>query len=599
MTGDAVLFAKGARCVYPFYGVNFSYEKTKIIYQGNDYICATTGKTNVLIIMTRHILFSLIIGISVLMPAKAKDVTLSSFGAVPDDGKNDMTALREAADYCRKHPGTTLIIEPGIYDIEDTLAQRIEREAIGGAYGEGVQRRLFKPGAPYVKALDLTGCENVTVKASGATFNMKGWYEIVTIDNAHNVTIEGLSMKYHRPPNTVGRVIASDDESFDILIDNAKYSYIDSVVTGRVHFYDHVRNRLYTGGVVSKELITPSIIRLKSTRHPSLGDYCILRHGGHYRPAVMIKESSDIRLSNVKIHSQPGMGVVGHRSRDIMLDNLQVVPEPGSVISTNTDATHFTSCSGNLTIQNSKFRGQGDDCTNIHNYYYRLYPRDEKRVEIRIENADLHAQSLDYPEVGDSMIVIDRRNMAELGRFEVRDVKTSEDAWEVVIELDRRLGDIDAKYHVMTNFTRVPKVNILNNTVNSHLARAFLVKAPNVTIARNSITGSCETAIKLGAELGWNESGPAYNVLIEDNYISGCGYCGGTNTPSCVTLSTEASERPPYVNHDIEIRNNIFDTDKPIAVLLKDGENIKVHDNKVSHGDYVRIENCRNVTIKE
>ncbi|MDE6094166.1 MAG: hypothetical protein K2F61_05235, partial [Muribaculaceae bacterium] len=407
------------------------------------------------------------------------------------------------------------------------------------------------------------------------------------------------SITYNRPPNTVGRVIASDDKSFDMLIDPSKYTYIDSIVTGRVHFYDHVRNRLYTGGVSAKELVNPSTIRIHSTRHPAVGDYCILRHGGHYRPAVMIKESKGVTLSNVKIHGQPGMGVVGHRSSDIMIDNLQVVPEPGSVISTNTDATHFTSCSGDLTIQNSKFRGQGDDCTNIHNYYYRIYPRDERNVEIRIENADLHAQSLDYPEVGDSMIVIDRRNMAEAGRFKVCEVKTSEADWQVVIGLDRPLGDIDLEHMVMTNLTRFPRVKILNNTVNSHLARAFLVKAPNVTIARNSIIGSCETAIKLGAELGWNESGPAYNVLVEDNYISGCGYNGGAATPACVTLSTEASERPPFVNHHIVVRNNVFDTDKPVAVLLKDGEDIQVLDNKATRKNYVKIENCRNVTIKE
>ncbi|MDE5646432.1 MAG: hypothetical protein K2I57_01200, partial [Muribaculaceae bacterium] len=472
-------------------------------------------------------------------PAMAKVIMFSSFGAVPDDGVNDMAALKKAVEYCRSHPGTTLVMEPGVYDIEDDLARKIEREAIGGTYGERVQSTLFKPGAPYVKALDLTGCKDVTVSAQGATLCMKGWYEVVTIDNASGVTVDGLSITYNRPPNTVGRVIASDDKSFDMLIDPSKYTYIDSIVTGRVHFYDHVRNRLYTGGVSAKELVNPSTIRIHSTRHPAVGDYCILRHGGHYRPAVMIKESKGVTLSNVKIHGQPGMGVVGHRSSDIMIDNLQVVPEPGSVISTNTDATHFTSCSGDLTIQNSKFRGQGDDCTNIHNYYYRIYPRDERNVEIRIENADLHAQSLDYPEVGDSMIVIDRRNMAEAGRFKVCEVKTSEADWQVVIGLDRPLGDIDLEHMVMTNLTRFPRVKILNNTVNSHLARAFLVKAPNVTIARNSIIGSCETAIKLGAELGWNESGPAYNVLVEDNYISGCGYNGGAATPACVTLSTE------------------------------------------------------------
>lgn len=49
----------------------------------------------------------------------AKDVSFASFGAVPDDGVNDMAALKKAVEYCRSHPGTTLVMEPGVYDIED------------------------------------------------------------------------------------------------------------------------------------------------------------------------------------------------------------------------------------------------------------------------------------------------------------------------------------------------------------------------------------------------------------------------------------------------------------------------------------------------
>lgn len=543
---------------------------------------------------------SLLIGTTTLISAFAEEISVTDFGAIPDDGLNDIEALRKATDYCRKHAGTTLLIPPGVYDIIDSTALRIEREAIGGAYGENVQGRLFHPGAPYVKAFDISRCNDLTVKAPGATFKLKGWYEVVTIDNARNVTIDGLSIAYHRPPNTVGRVVKSDAESFDISFDPERYTYIDSIVTGRVHFYDHLRNRLYTGGVSSKTLIDPTTIRFKSNRHPAIGDYCILRHGGHYRPAILIKESDGVTLSNVKIHSQPGMGVVGHLSSDIMLRNLQVVPQAGDVISTNTDATHFTSCSGNLTICDSKFRGQGDDCTNIHNYYYRYYPRGKNKAEIRIENADLHAQSLDYPAIGDTMAIIDRRNMAPIGRYAVTRVDTSAARWEVVIELDKALPptSADSDHFVMTNLTRFPSVRITDNAVGSHLARAFLIKAPHVVVARNFITGSCDTAIKLGAELGWNESGPVENVLIEDNYVSGCGHSAHPNNPSCVMLSTEASKRPPHVNRNIIIRNNVFDSDKATVILLKDGANISVLNNSVNQPDYVKIENCENVTIR-
>ena len=530
--------------------------------------------------------------------APQQEVSVEKFGAVPNDGKNDFEALRAATAYCRENPGTTLFFPPGVYDIDNEKARKIEFEAVSGVYGENVQGVLFRPDGPYVTALDLKGCNNTTVKAHGATLYLHGWYEVVTMQGAKNIALEGISILYNRPPSTIGRVVETTPEWFDAEFDTERYRFLDNKVTGRLHFFDHVRNRLYTGWAHKKELLAPGKIRFHSTSNPPVGDYFVLRHGGHYRPAIMVKECEDVTISDVKIHSQPGMGIVGHLTKNIMIDNLQVVPEVGSVISSNTDATHFTSCSGTITIQNSKFNGQGDDCTNIHGYYYRMYPEADNKVEIRIEGADLHALSLDYPEIGDTMVIIDNKSMAEQGRYAVQSVDTSSVDWKVVIGLDRPIEPEKFESCYMWNHTRFPKVRIYNNSVHSHLARSFLIKSRDVIIARNCILNCTQTAIKLGAELGWRESAPAENVIVEDNYITGCGYASGANAPSCITLSTEARQRPPFLNKNIIIRNNVFDTDKNVAVLLKDAENIVVENNMANKTDYVKIENCQNIEIK-
>ena len=531
-------------------------------------------------------------------PNLQPEISVEKFGAIPNDGVNDFEALRAATDYCRQNPGTTLFFPPGKYDIDNEKARKIEFEAISGAYGENVQGTLFKPDGPYVTALDLKDCNQTTIKAHGATLFLHGWYEVITIQGAKDINIEGISILYNRPPSTIGRVVKSTEEWFEAEFDTERYRFIDNKVTGRLHFFDPVRNRLYTGKrTTKKELIAPGKIRFETKTAPALGDYFVLRHGGHYRPAIMVKECENVTFRDVKIHSQPGMGIVGHLTKNIMIDNLQVVPEVGSVISSNTDATHFTSCSGTITIQNSKFKGQGDDCTNIHGYYYRMYPEGDNKVEIRIEGADLHALSLDYPQIGDTMVVINNKNMSEQGRYMVHSVDTSSVDWKVVIGLDKKINVESLDNYYMWNYSRFPKVRIYNNSVHSHLARSFLIKSRDVIIAKNCILNSTITAIKLGAELSWRESGPAENVLVEENYITGCGYAAGTSVPSCITLSTEARELPPYLNKNIIIRNNIFDTDKDVAILLKDAENIVIENNMANKKDYVKMENCQDVTI--
>ena len=530
-------------------------------------------------------------------------ISVLDFGAIPDDGFDDSESIRNACEYCRDNKSTVLFFPPGLYDFRDSLALQIEREAISGVYGENVQGRLFKPDAPYVKALDLFGAENLVVEAEGAILLLEGWYEVVSIDKAQEVAIKGLSIVYRRPPNTVGKITKLNEGSFDMQIDPERYFYLDKDVTGRVHYVDAMRERLYTGGRVSgKELLSKDMIRIYTDFRPSIGDFCVLRHSGHYRPAIMIKESSDIHIEGVKIHSQPGMGVVGHLSENITLENLQVIPEAGMIISTNTDATHFTSCKGEIVIENCKFGGQGDDCTNIHNYYYTIVPQTKRSVEIKIQNADLHALSLDYPDVGDTLLVVNRSNLMEKEHFVVEQVDTSTVDWRVSVTLNKDwlIGSPDLYY--MTNITRRPSVRITNNTVKSHLARAFLIKSRNVLINKNVIQNSTGTAIQLGAEAGWRESGPVENVLIENNWISGCGYAQGTQGASSgISISVSGiRENTGFLNNNILIRNNIIEAVNEHAISVEDAKSVRIIYNDISGCPHpVYMKNTESVTVKD
>ena len=330
-------------------------------------------------------------------------VSVADFGAVPDDGIDDATALRAAAAYCRAHAGTTLVFPAGIYELEDSTAVDIERRAISGAYGRGieVQWELFRPQRPFVTGLDFTGCRQLTIEAHGAVLRVAGWMQVLSFIGCEDIMLKGLSIIYRRPAATEARVVAVSEDHYDLEFDPQLYAHIDSIVQGRYYFYSKQRRHFYYFPMGRTELLRPGRFRVHSSQQPPLDDVCIIRYGGHYRPCIMIKESARVRVEDVTLRSFPGMGIVGHLSKDILIDHLNVEPEPGRYSSTSTDATHFTSCSGTITIQHSHFCGNGDDCTNIHNYYYRVLPQTgASAVELRIEGADLHAQSLDCPLAG-------------------------------------------------------------------------------------------------------------------------------------------------------------------------------------------------------
>jgi hypothetical protein len=545
--------------------------------------------------------FLLLALICVATLAQARRVSVAHFGAVPDDGKNDAVALRRAAAYCRKHQNTTLVFPPGVYQLDDPVAKDIEERAINGALGRGleVQTRLFQPKGPYVKGLDFTGSRGLNIEAEGATLSVGGWMQVLTFTRCQDVTLSGLTISNRRPAATEGLITASTDSTFDITFDPQLYCYIDSIVQGRYYFYSREEQTFYYGHVGEGQLLSPGHIRFQSRSHPDVDDVLIIRYCGHYRPCILVLESQDVNIKNVSLRSFSGMGIVGHLSQDICVDGLQVLPESGRYSSTSTDATHFTSCSGDLTIRNSHFAGSGDDCTNVHNYYWAFYPQsDDHQVEIRLEGADLHAQALDIPSVGDTLHVVSRRDMSTLGEVVVTAADSSWADWRVLVTLDRPVGEYKAKDCFMYNYTRFPRVRIENNIVDYNNGRAFLLKARDVTVVGNDISRSTLSAIKLGAELSWRESGPVENVLVQGNRIQHTGTTNGYRA-SCIMLTTEAPQTPPLINRNITIRENRFQSDRPVSILLQDAQGVSITGNQFIGGNGIEQRNCDNVVIQD
>jgi len=532
--------------------------------------------------------------------ASARTMSVEKFGARPDDGRSDTEALRKAAAYCRKHPQTTLLFPAGTYELSDNAAIDIERRAISGALGRGleVQWELFQPQKPYVTGLDFTGCEGLTIEAKGARLVVEGWMQVLSFVGCKGLTLNGLEITYRRPAATEGRVVRTSKESFDIEFDPALYTYIDSIVQGRYYFYSSERRHFYYGGIREAKLLQPGLVRMTSSVNPPIGDICVIRYGGHYRPCVMLRESEDITLRGLAIKSFPGMGVVGHLCHNILIDSLNVTPEAGRVSSTSTDATHFTSCSGTLTISNSTFAGNGDDCTNIHNYYWHLTPdaADLSQIEIRVEGADLHAQALDYPLVGDTLILLNRKTMQEVGRFVTRSCDIDADDWRVCVALDHPLPTADCKELLIYNYTRFPKVAILNNVDDYNNGRAFLLKARDVVVRGNKIGRCTLSAIKLGAELSWHEAGPVEQVVVEDNDIRGAGTDNGYRTTG-VMVTTESPQTPPHVNRNILIRNNYIEGSHPTVILLHDAQDVEIYGNTFVGGHEIVQKNCRDLRL--
>jgi hypothetical protein len=77
----------------------------------------------------------------------------------------------------------------------------------------------------------------------------------------------------------------------------------------------------------------------------------------------------------------------------------------------------------------------------------------------------------------------------------------------------------------LNNTTRSPRVELSRCTMHSHLARSVLIKSREALSEDCTFDQFTGTAIHVGAELDWKESGPCRNLVVRRNRFirNGCG----------------------------------------------------------------------------
>ena len=104
----------------------------------------------------------------------------------------------------------------------------------------------------------------------------------------------------------------------------------------------------------------------------------------------------------------------------------------------------------------------------------------------------------------------------------VLQVDTFPKEWRSEVKLSGLIhGNI--KDYYLIDVTRMPRLEFVNCKVESHLARAVLVKTRNVLIENNTFYGGTGTAIHIGAEGDWKEGAGSQNVIVRNNRITACG----------------------------------------------------------------------------
>lgn len=525
-------------------------------------------------------------------------------------GKDTLEALSRAMEYLRLHSGSTLVIEPGTYILTSELARETQRTVMAGEYGSNPQRTMFSPSFEYTRGMCFSGQRDTRVEAYGVTFLVDGFMEPISVRDCENVTLCGITVDHVRKPYSRGIirdvVPLNEDGSLKsgtVVFDPDCPNLPSSPRHLRTKYFDPATERELMISIDGGEYIDSHHVRYNFTSAEQLHDgvefYTV--HTYHSRPAILIENASGITLEDVTIHSQPGMGVVGNRSENVTLRRLSVVPSLGHHFSTNTDGTHFTSMSGLLRIEDCTFEYQGDDFVNVHNYYHEIVERHGDRVCCMQEKTPdgTHAQSLDYPDVGDCLELTSRQTMELIDTFRVVSCTPMPSEWMCRVELDHALPECTDGL-VLSDVTRLPRLEVVGCHALCHHARSILVKTRDVLIEGNTFRDVRGSAVHVAPEAHWYEGVSPANVVIRQNRIIRCAesWQGDNSAGIMVYADSERPDSCPIKN--ITIEDNIIECPNTShGILVKNVDGLRIARNKISSkNEPVTVSCCKNVNIE-
>lgn len=505
-------------------------------------------------------------------------VHVADFGAIPDDGKDDMRAIKAAIEASKAEGIKRLVFDKGQYDFFPTFAG--ERYVYISNNDEGLKRIAF----------DLSGVSNLVIDGQGAQFMFHGFINPFVVEDSAKVTFENFSVDFSRPFHSEGIILGYDAEGMDIEIsevfpfevNRGTLLFTDGVKPegplttvskgnfyGSSHMLEYDTEKRETAFMV-KDFYFSGITGYPATAlggrkvrinvpglSGTVGNTMCFGPDHRKYPGFVLSDSKDIRFYEITLHHSGGMGILGQRTHNIEVDRCKVTPSKGRMISTTADATHFSNCTGKISLTNNLFENQKDDATNIHGIYVQVIERNGKDT-VTVQLKHLQQHGFDFIEPGMELELVRGKSMITYATGTVAAVKRiNKECTEVTfveaLPDDVRIGDAIAEIR------DYPEVLIAGNIIRNNRARGMLLNSRGKTVVENNYFHSPGAAILFeGDSFFWFEQGGVSDCVIRNNVFDNCLFGVWGEAVIDVKAGIQEDKETSRYNRNIVIENNTF-----------------------------------------
>ncbi len=493
-------------------------------------------------------------------------------------------------------------------------------------------------------ALPIIHKKNLKVDGCGADLIFHGNMMPIVVDGSENITLKNFSIDYAVPfyaqakiltANEDGILIEFDGKEFNCRVRNGKFCFYNTLDGWEFQperalslefdenghpsahsptYYAYMGEPRDHGFLswlfkdIKLEEVGNNRIFMRGSigeRHTA-GNYLVMTYAGRKYPGILITESKDAVLDNIRLYYTAAMGIVAQTTENVTLNGIVAEPRSGSgrLLSVNADATHFINCRGKVSLTNCKFIQMMDDAANIHGIY-NPYVGKYSDGSMKLGFGHPQHRGIQTYRKGDRVAVIDAQT---------NETKTIGSVLEAqLISLDEiklRLDcDVPAPSGnwVTENLSTAPDVYFGNCESGYNRPRGFLISTAGKALVEKCKFYNMNQGIQISGEMkDWYESGAVTDVCIRDCEFDNSAYAGGV----AILCQPALYCKDTVFNKKITIENNVFTQANKRICLIKSCEEVIFKNNKfcsdptlpahAMHGeDGTTFKNCLNVIKDE
>lgn len=499
--------------------------------------------------------------------ARASDVSISSYGAIADDGKDDTSAINAAVEAAK--PGDSITFDVGTYDLSDPLNERqflrIQNKqnlTLRGAVVDG------EPATTLLRHVELLNRGKLP-------------HTIWNQDN-QNITLENFVLDNSSRFCTAGQVVAKDPEGtwvrvkiFDGLPMDAEtgcyaanawentsppvLKKVSSLTFGNREGTWVIKNQ--SSRIMQ---LTSDEGRLRFIDWIEVGELMSWHYGTAGPNQMTSKNVDGLTLRNLRIPSAINAWTLIAFCNDVTLERIRVAPDSGQLAVGARDAFHISRCTGDLKIDDVDIEGVRMDPIVIRGAYASIHSKSDPthfRIAIKAAAQPIPAGSKLglWRESGQVEFVTVQS--AQWGTQPVR-------GYTIVTEVAiPEWADVGTELKIGAHLPK--SISISNCDFRNNAACDVILFADDALLSNNTHLRSMFPAICMGS----NNSTAGVcgsNIKILDSIFRDCGWERKNGVIGTITMKNNNKFATAKLS-DVQIKNNKFSG-------IEDGPSIYVAD---------------------